>query len=117
MRKEQVMERWRQLVTRERPFGIGFVADASLVEVEDPRNDEATLARWQPVLDRLGIPVVGVRDIPAQPVRFEVRGIEWELTRMETDGRNYAVPQRVLQRIRAAEAAEVPFAYWLWGEE
>jgi hypothetical protein len=29
----------------------------------------------------------------------------------------YDVPESVYHRIRAAEAAGIPFAYWLWGEE
>ncbi len=110
------LARLRELVaTRERPYNLGIASNKNLYELTDPRNEEATLARWQPVLHRLNIPILGTRDVPSQQVRFSYDGIDWQLSRMGTQ--TYNVPESVYHRIRAAEAEGVPFAYWLWGEE
>src|SRR5438309_6372407 len=106
---------WRQVALREEPYGLDLLPDKERVEVSDPRNEAATEARWAPVLERLGIPILGVRDVPSEAVRLDLDGITWELVPMGTGV--YDVPESVYHRIRAAEAAGIPFAYWLWGEE
>src|SRR5436190_21350592 len=105
----------KQIATRAKPYSLGVVPDREQFEYTDPQNEAATQARWQPVLDRLGIKILGIRDVPTEPVRVNVDGIDWDLKRM--GDAEYTVPESVYHRIRAAEAEEVPFAYWLWGEE
>ena len=104
-----------RLRERERPYDLGISPDHNLFEYTDPRNEEATLVRWQPALKRLHIPILGVRDVPSEPVRVIFEGIEWILSRM--GNKTYDVPESVYHTIRSAEAEGVPFAYWLWGEE
>jgi hypothetical protein len=103
------------LTVRTGGLDMDLLPDKEGVEYRDPRNEAATEARWAPVLERLGIPILGVRDVPAEAVRLDLDGITWELVPMGTDV--YDVPESVYHRIRAAEAAGIPFAYWLWGEE
>ncbi len=109
------MDSRQQIALKERPFDLGLAPEREHLEVRDPRNEAATEARWQPVLERLDIEVLGIRDVPTQPVRVEVHGVIWEVAPMES--RVYHVPESVYHRIRAAEAAGIPFAYWVWGEE
>ena len=104
-----------RVISRERPYDLGIVPDNRQFEYTDPRNEEATLARWQPVLERLNILILGVRDVPSEPVRVTVDGIEWLLSRM--GNKRYDIPESAYHTIRAAQAAGVPFGYWLWGEE
>jgi hypothetical protein len=106
---------WRQVALREQPYGLDLLPEKERVEYGDPRNEAATEARWAPVLERLGIPILGVRDVPSEAVRLDLDGITWELVPMGSGV--YDVPESVYHRIRAAEAAGIPFAYWLWGEE
>ena len=105
----------REVALREQPYRLGLLPDKERVEYGDPRNEAATEARWAPALERLGIPTLGVRDVPSEAVRLDLDGITWELAPMGTGV--YDVPESVYHRIRAAEAAGIPFAYWLWGEE
>ena len=109
------MDRRKPVTTREMPYGLAVVPNRELFEYTDQRNEAATEARWRPVLERLGIVILGIRDVPAQLGRITVDGIEWELELM--GNREYNVPSHVYHRIQAAEAAEIPFAYWIWGEE
>jgi hypothetical protein len=106
----------RAIALGERPYGYGFVPRHDYVEMSDPRNEAATQARWEPILKCIGITVLGVRDLPTAPVRLTVEGIEWEVRILHPSG-TYELPPHVYNRVRAAEAAEVPFAWYLWGEE
>jgi hypothetical protein len=107
---------WKeQLALAESPYGLAVVPEHEIVEYTDLRHEEVRLARWRPVLDRLGIEILGVRDVPSTPTRLTVDGIDWDLVPMG-DG-VYSVPPSVYYVIRAAEAAGVPFGHWLWGEE
>jgi hypothetical protein len=106
----------RAIALGERPYGYGFVPRHDYVEMSDPRNEAATQARWEPILKRIGITVLGVRDLPTAPVRVTIAGIEWDLRMLPPSG-SYELPPHVYNRVRAAEAAEVPFAWYLWGEE
>ena len=105
----------QQIVSRVKPYGLGIVPDREQFEYIDPRNEPATEARWRPVLERLGIRILGIRDVPSQPLRIEVDSVDWELRPMGNE--TYNVPESVYHCIRATEAEGVPFAYWLWGEE
>ena len=106
----------RAIALGERPYGSGFVPRHDSFEMSDPRHEAATQARWEPILTRIGIPVLGVRDLPTAPVRVTVEGIAWEVRLLDPSG-TYELPPHVYNRVRAAEAAEVPFAWFLWGEE
>ena len=64
---------WRQVALREEPYGLDLLPDKERVEVSDPRNEAATEARWAPVLERLGIPILGVRDVPSEAADFYAR--------------------------------------------
>ena len=105
-----------ELQRKEKPYGLGVVPDKELFEYTDPRNEPATEARWRPVLEQLGIVILGIRDVPSQSVRITVDGIDWDVALMDNDI-VYDVPPSVYHCIMAAEAKEIPFAYWLWGEE
>lgn len=109
------MELTEQLALAEQPFGLELLPDHTIFEYRDPRNEDATVARWKPTLDRFGIDVLGVRDIPSGQTRFTVDGIEWDLRVL--NGGVHSVPSPVYHRIRSAEAAGIPFGYWIWGEE
>jgi hypothetical protein len=111
--KELLMDR-QQAVAR--PYGVGLVSDTDIFEYLDPQNAAAVAARWRPRLEQLGARVLGTADVPNQPTRFFLDGIDWEVAPLDP-ARTYDVPATVFHRVRAAEAAEVPFAYWLWGEE
>jgi hypothetical protein len=56
-----------------------------------------------------------VRDVPANPVRVNVDDVEWEIKVMGAE--TYQVPLNVYHIILAAEEHNVPFGYYLWGEE
>jgi hypothetical protein len=106
----------RVIALGKRPHGYGLVPRHDSFEMSDPRNEAAMQARWEPTLKRIGITVLGVRDLPTAPVRVTVAGIEWEVRILHPSG-TYELPPHVYNRVRAAEAAEVPFAWFLWGEE
>ena len=57
----------RAIALGERPYGYGFVPRHDSFEMSDPRHEAATQARWEPVLTHIGIPVLGVRDLPPLP--------------------------------------------------
>ncbi len=46
---------------------------------EEPTSHEA--ARWRPVVERLGIKVLGIFDIPMLPVKASIDNTLWELRR------------------------------------
>ena len=56
-----------------------------------------------------------MRDVPANPVRVNVDDVEWEIKVMGAE--TYQVPLNVYHIILAAEEHNVPFGYYLWGEE
>jgi len=109
------MDRPKQVATRAKPYGLNVVPDKEMFEYTDPRNEAAVEARWRPALERLGITILGIRDVPPQLGRITVDGVEWELERM--GNREYSVPESVYHCIRSAEAEGIQFAYWIWGEE
>lgn len=106
----------RQSPTLIHPDGLGLVPSDTLYEYTDVRNEAATLTRWQPVLDRLGIEALEIADVPTRPMRLTVDGIEWEVRPLGAD-RVERVPADVYARYQGAVEAKVPFAWWLWGEE
>jgi hypothetical protein len=59
--------------------------------------------------------VSGIRDVPTRSQELVLDGMRWQLGPLGTDERT--VPADVFNRVRALEAAGVPFGYWLWGEE
>jgi hypothetical protein len=115
MNSDELSRLRERVAIRERPYDLEIAPDNQLYEYTDPRNEQATIERWQPVLEKLGIPILGVRDVPDEPVWVMVDGVQWELKRMKTS--EYQVPETTFHLIRAAEAANVPFAWWIYGEE
>jgi hypothetical protein len=109
------MEWQEQIALSERPYDTALVPNQAIHEYSSARNEAAVRARWEPTLARLGVELLGVRDVPEQPTIVMVDGVKWTLERMRDD--TYTVPSDVYHRVRAAEAAGVPFAYFLWGEE
>jgi hypothetical protein len=109
------MDQRKPVAARAKPYGLNVVPDSGLFEYTDQRNEAETEARWRPVLEQLGIMILGIRDVPSQLGRITVDGVEWELERM--GDREYRIPQSVYHCIRSAEAAGIHFAYWIWGEE
>src|SRR5438309_318476 len=94
------------IAARNMPFGLPCTTNQTLFEDTDPRNASATLARWQPVVVPLGIPILGIRDVPLQPARMRVAGMDWVMRLMgdEVSGLREALPLSVYHRLRAAEA-------------
>lgn len=103
------------LARRAAPYGLAVLPEQDAYEYTDPRNEVAVEQRWRPVCERHGAAVLGIRDVPTQPVRLELDGIHWQLEPLGTTER--AVPAEVYHRWRALESEQVPFFYWLWGEE
>jgi hypothetical protein len=115
----------QQIALGERPYGVGLLPDKTLFEFYDPRNEAATQERWHPVLERIGIcdhqgkrgcGILGVRDMISSPTELTVRGQLWRIAPMDLTV-PHRVPEYVRHRVLAAEAAGLPFAYWIWGKE
>ncbi len=102
-------------IQAEQPYGLTLSPEKGLFEVGSLLNETATEERWRALLERHGAQALGIRDVPTEPYRCEINGIEWVLERMTA--RTYQLPEAVYHRILALEAAGVRFAYWLWGEE
>jgi hypothetical protein len=115
MKGDATMEWQLESVPARRPGSVDVEPNADLFTFTDPRNEEATVRRWSPVLSELGIEVLGVRDVPTHPVRLTVDEVEWEIKLMGNE--TYQVPVSVYHIILAAEEHNVPFSFYLWGEE
>ena len=102
---------WRHVALREQPYGLDLLPDKERVEYGDPRNEAATEARWAPVLERLGIPILGMRDVPSEAVRLEIDGFEWELVPMGTGVYDVPVSSRGSTELRKTLIVE-PLAVW-----
>jgi len=119
MRGEAAMANGVADIAGSHPYGLTLVSDRELQEGPprpQPGSERSILAYWEPVLERLGCTVVGWRPVPTAPQQLVLDDMLWELVPMALD-RQYVVPPVVHQRIKACEAAGVPFTHWLWGEE
>jgi hypothetical protein len=103
------------LARRAAPYGLAVSPDKDLYEYTDPRNEIAVERRWRPICERHGAAILGIRDVPTSIVRLELDGIEWDLEPLGAVERS--VPTETFHRWRALEAEDVPFHWWLWGEE
>src|SRR5947209_1271320 len=83
---------------KERPLDMSSIPDADSFEWEDPRNERATEERVRRLVGPIGVKVVGIRDVPTEPVRIDLDGVEWELQPMNPD-QTYDVPTTVYHRI------------------
>jgi len=92
-----------------------FTPDRRYLEYDDPENEAATEARIRPLVEPHGAKILGVYDLPAAGTQIIHDGIPWELSVL--DGGNHPVPQSVLRRLNAVEAAGVNFMWFVWGEE
>jgi hypothetical protein len=115
----------QQIALGDRPYGVGLLPDKALFEFYDPRNEAATKERWHPILERIGIcdhqaekgcGIVGVRDMISSPTEITFREQLWRIAPMDLTV-PHRVPEYVRHRVLAAEAAGIPFAYWIWGKE
>ncbi|WIG58315.1 MAG: hypothetical protein OJF49_001060 [Ktedonobacterales bacterium] len=103
------------IARRASPYGLAVLPERDTYEYTDPCNEAAVEQHWRPICEDHGATVLGIRDVPTTPVRLTLDGIEWELAPFGTAERD--VPAVVFNRWRALEGANVPFFYWLWGEE
>lgn len=103
------------LARRASPYSLAVLPDPDTYEYTDPHNEAAVQQRWQRRCEQHGAAVLGIRDVPTSPVWVDLDGVRWLLGPLG-DGERW-VPAEVFHRWRALEAAEVPFFYWLWGEE
>jgi hypothetical protein len=99
----------------ERPYGLTVAPTKGRLEASSPESEQAVARRWTAPLERRVAEVLGIRDVPSEPLRFQLRRIKWSLERMTA--RAHQVPETVYHRIQALEAAGVPFASFLWGEQ
>ena len=91
------------------------MADPSLYEYTDPRNEAAVVARWAPVLKDLGVQPLTVRDVPQTAQQLEIDGIPWNVEPLTTG--EVTVPPTVFKRIHQMQEVGIPLAYWLSAEE
>lgn len=103
------------LIQRASPYGLALLPETDTHEYTDPQNEATVQHRWQRLCEQHGAAVLGVRDVPTTPIWVQLDGVRWLLGPLDDEER--AVPAEVFHRWRALEAAEVPFFYWLWGEE
>lgn len=103
------------LTRRAAPFSLAVVPETEPQGYTDPANEVVVQHQWQRICERHGAAILGIRDVPTSPREVQLDGIRWELGPLGTDERT--VPADVFHRVRALEAAGVPFGYWLWGEE
>src|SRR5690348_10208910 len=105
----------RAVAQRAAPYDRAVVPATDAHEHPDEREEAAVQRYWQPICERHGAAMLGIRDVPRYPVLAKLEDVLWELAPLGTAER--AVPAEVFHRWRALEAAGVPFQYWLWGEE
>jgi hypothetical protein len=104
-----------ELARRGTPYGLATVPETNPAAPIDEQHERAIQQRWQRICERHGAAILGIRDVLTSPREVQLDGIRWELGPLGTDERT--VPAEVFHRVRALEAAGVPFGYWLWGEE
>lgn len=105
----------RRVAQRAAPYGLAVVPAKDLHEHPTEQDELAVQRHWQPICEELGAVILGIRDVPTGPVPVKLDGILWELGPMGTTER--WVPMETFHRWRALEGKNVPFLYWLWGEE
>lgn len=81
----------------------------------DPRNMHPLEAKWRPVLDRAGVQLIGVRDIPSRPKRIKAES-EW-VVRTLKDNEVCEVPEKTNERIQAVEREGLVIDCWILMEE
>ena len=104
-----------ELARRAAPYGLATMPESRRTALTDEQYERDIQQRWQRTCERHGAAILGIREVPTRPQLVQLDGIRWELGPLGTDER--AVPVDVFHRMRALEAAGVPFGYWLWGEE
>lgn len=105
----------QELARRAAPYGLATMPASKRTALTSEQYERDIQQRWQRACERHGAAILGIRDVPTHPREVQLDGIRWELGPLGTDER--AVPADVFHRMRALEAAGVPFGYWLWGEE
>jgi hypothetical protein len=105
----------KELAQRASPYGLALLPETQPYEYTDPQNETAVQRRWQRRCEKHGAAILGIRDVPTQPIWVQLDGIRWLLGPMGNEERG--VPAEEFNRWRALEAEGIPFYYWLWGEE
>lgn len=103
------------LARRAAPYGLALLPETETHEYTDPQNEATVQHRWQRVCERHGAAILGIHDVPTRPIWVQLDGVRWLLGPLGDEVRR--LPDEEFNRWRALEAAEVPFFYWLWGEE
>ncbi len=97
--------------------GPNFHPIRTHVEFDDPRNEQVTLQRVTQLVTPHKAVVLGVFDIPQEGTRIEYLGFPWALSVLTGDVKK-PIPQSVMQRLNAVEAAlGTEFMWFIWAEE
>ncbi len=114
---QKFTEAFAGLSVLEVPYGYSLVNDPHKLTFDDPRNREATEARFTPYLATFGVKSLGIhQEVPDQKQLIRIGEFMWELGLMDVE-QVYHVPEWVCDRLRALQRADVPFAWFLYAEE
>ena len=105
----------RSLARRASPYGLALLPETDSYEYTDPQNEAAVQHKWQRLCEEHGAAILGIRDVPTEPIWVQLDGVNWLLGPLGKTER--WIPAEAFNRWRSLEAAKVPFFYWLWGEE
>ena len=110
-------EAFAGLVLLEVPYGQSLVSDPHKHTFDDPRNREATEARFTPYLASFGVKSLAIhQEVPTHKQLIRMGEFMWELGLMDKE-RVYHVPEWVCDRMRALQRADIPFAWFLYADE
>src|SRR6185312_8302363 len=99
------------LARRASPYGLALQPETDTYEYTNPQNEAAVQQRWQRTCEQHGAAILGIRDVPTQPVWVQLDDVRWLLGPLGSA--EHWVPAETFHRWRALEAAGVPFFYWL----
>lgn len=88
--------------------------DAALREYTDPNLETTAVTRVQPVLEKHGAVLIGIREVPLASTRMEINRLHWAVSRHRSD--EYRVPPSVYDRVEALDDDGIAFDLWLWAE-
>ena len=105
----------RTLARRAAPYGLALLPDTHAHEYTDPQNEATVQRKWQRPCEEHGAAILGIRDVPIEPLWVQLDGVNWLLGPFGQTER--WAPAWVFHRLRSLQGANVPFQHWLWGEE
>jgi hypothetical protein len=105
------------LARRASPYGLALLPDTQRYPSAEPPSEAAIQRRWQRRCEELGGAILGIRDVPTEPVVAQLEGVRWLLEPL--GARERWMPAHLFNQVRGFEGADVPFKFewWLWGEE